>query len=63
MTTRLPPSPTRRNSMTYLASTAAGVLVGAVYALIRTAAPAPPPSALLGLLGMFAAQSALLTLR
>jgi XapX domain-containing protein len=49
--------------MTYLASTAAGVLVGAVYALIRTAAPAPPPSALLGLLGMFAAQSALLTLR
>jgi XapX domain-containing protein len=49
--------------MPYLASTAAGVLVGAVYALIRTEAPAPPPSALLGLLAMFATQSALLALR
>ena len=49
--------------MPYLASAAAGVLVGAVYALIRTAAPAPPPSALLGLLGMFATQSTLLAVR
>ena len=39
--------------MTYLAATAAGVLVGAVYALIRTAAPAPPPTALLGAFPFF----------
>ena len=39
--------------MTCLAATAAGVLVGAVYALIRTAAPAPPPTALLGAFPFF----------
>ncbi|MGW0884701.1 DUF1427 family protein [Streptomyces sp. NPDC002671] len=30
----------------------AGVLVGAVYALLRVKSPAPPPVALLGLAGM-----------
>jgi XapX domain-containing protein len=36
----------------YLLSLAAGVLVGAVYALLNVRSPAPPAVALLGLLGI-----------
>lgn len=36
----------------YLLSLAAGVLVGAIYALINVRSPAPPVVALVGLLGM-----------
>lgn len=36
----------------YLASLAAGALVGAIYSLLGVRSPAPPAVALLGLLGM-----------
>jgi XapX domain-containing protein len=36
----------------YLASLAAGLLVGAIYALINVRSPAPPVVALIGLLGI-----------
>lgn len=36
----------------YLVSLAVGVLVGAIYALLRVRSPAPPVIALVGLLGM-----------
>lgn len=36
----------------YLATIAAGILVGIIYALIHVRSPAPPAIALLGLLGM-----------
>jgi XapX domain-containing protein len=37
----------------------AGVLVGALYAALRVRSPAPPPLALIGLLGMLLGQAAL----
>ncbi|WP_085316705.1 DUF1427 family protein [Derxia lacustris] len=37
---------------TYLASLAAGLLVGVVYALLNVRSPAPPVVALVGLLGI-----------
>ncbi len=40
----------------YLASLAAGVLVGVLYALMGVRSPAPPVVALLGLLGMLAGE-------
>ncbi|AXV82828.1 XapX domain-containing protein [Ralstonia solanacearum] len=36
----------------YLISLSAGVLVGIIYALLHVRSPAPPASALVGLLGM-----------
>ena len=36
----------------YLVSLAVGILVGAIYALLRVRSPAPPVIALVGLLGM-----------
>ncbi len=36
----------------YLVSLAVGILVGALYALLRVRSPAPPVIALVGLLGM-----------
>ncbi len=36
----------------YLVSLAAGILVGAIYALMRVRSPAPPVVALAGLLGI-----------
>ncbi|SEF95426.1 DUF1427 family protein [Bosea lathyri] len=36
----------------YLASLAAGLLIGAIYALINVRSPAPPVVALIGLLGI-----------
>ena len=38
--------------LTYLISLGAGVLVGFIYSLINVRSPAPPPVALVGLLGM-----------
>ena len=40
----------------YLVSLAAGILVGAIYALLRVRSPAPPVIALVGLLGMLAGE-------
>ncbi|WP_106400671.1 DUF1427 family protein [Actinocorallia populi] len=45
--------------MLYLKALAAGVLVGVLYAAVRVDSPAPPPVALLGLLGMLAGQALL----
>ncbi len=45
--------------MLYLKALAAGVLVGVLYAMIRVPSPAPPPVALVGLLGMLAGQGLL----
>ncbi|WP_078912388.1 DUF1427 family protein [Streptomyces sp. NRRL S-646] len=45
--------------MTYLEALLAGTLVGALYAALRVKAPAPPPVALAGLLGILLAQSIL----
>ena len=42
----------------YLASLAAGVLVGVLYALVGVRSPAPPAIALLGLLGMLLGEQA-----
>ena len=41
----------------YLASLAAGLLVGGLYALLNTRSPAPPIIALLGLLGMLVGET------
>lgn len=43
--------------MAFLVALAAGVLVGVLYALVRVPSPAPPPVALVGLLGMLAGQA------
>ncbi|TKI07830.1 DUF1427 family protein [Martelella alba] len=40
----------------YLLSLGAGVLIGAVYALLKVRSPAPPAIALFGLLGMLAGE-------
>jgi XapX domain-containing protein len=40
----------------YLASLAAGLVVGIIYSLINVRSPAPPVVALLGLLGMLAGE-------
>jgi len=40
----------------YLASLAAGVLVGVIYSLINVRSPAPPVIALIGLLGILAGE-------
>lgn len=42
-----------------LQSVLTGVLVGAVYALLRVKSPAPPPYALVGLAGMLTAYALL----
>lgn len=42
----------------YLISLAAGLLVGAIYALINVRSPAPPVVALIGLLGMLLGEQA-----
>ncbi|HZU63977.1 MAG TPA: DUF1427 family protein [Novosphingobium sp.] len=42
----------------YLISLAAGVLVGAIYALLGVRSPAPPTIALIGLLGMLLGEQA-----
>jgi XapX domain-containing protein len=43
----------------YARALAAGALVGLLYAALRVRSPAPPPVALLGLLGMVAGQALL----
>jgi len=43
----------------YLKVLLAGVLVGVLYAVMRVRSPAPPPVALVGLLGMLLGQAAL----
>ncbi|GGZ41032.1 DUF1427 family protein [Streptomyces poonensis] len=43
--------------MPYLKALLAGVLVGVVYVVVRVKSPAPPPVALLGLLGMLLGQA------
>lgn len=45
--------------MTFLVALLAGVLVGALYAVLRVRSPAPPLIGLVGLLGMFLGQAAL----
>ncbi|HWU08675.1 MAG TPA: DUF1427 family protein [Streptomyces sp.] len=45
--------------MPYLKVLLAGVLVGVLYAVMRVRSPAPPPVALVGLLGMLLGQAAL----
>lgn len=40
----------------YIASLAAGVLVGVIYGLLRVRSPAPPVIALVGLLGILIGQ-------
>jgi XapX domain-containing protein len=40
----------------YIVSLAVGVLVGAIYALLRVRSPAPPVIALAGLLGILAGE-------
>lgn len=42
----------------YLASLAAGILVGIVYALLNVRSPAPPVVALIGLLGILIGEQA-----
>jgi XapX domain-containing protein len=43
----------------YLVSLALGIVVGAVYALMRVRSPAPPVVALVGLLGMLVGERGL----
>ncbi|WP_328908782.1 XapX domain-containing protein [Streptomyces sp. NBC_00234] len=45
--------------MPYVKALLAGVLVGVLYAAVRVTSPAPPPIALVGLLGMLLGQMAL----
>ncbi len=45
--------------MPYVKALLAGVLVGAAYAVVRVKSPAPPPVALIGLLGMLLGQATL----
>jgi XapX domain-containing protein len=45
--------------MSFVIAFAAGILVGALYALLRVRSPAPPLIGLVGLLAMFLAQSVL----
>ncbi|MFJ9928117.1 DUF1427 family protein [Streptomyces misionensis] len=45
--------------MPYAKALLAGVLVGVAYAVVRVKSPAPPPVALLGLLGMLLGQALL----
>ena len=40
----------------YIASFAAGVVVGIIYALVKVRSPAPPVIALVGLLGILAGE-------
>lgn len=47
----------------YIASLAAGILVGAVYSLLHVRSPAPPIIALLGLLGILIGEQAVPILR
>jgi XapX domain-containing protein len=47
----------------YLLSLAAGLLVGAIYALLNVRSPAPPGVALLGLLGILIGEQAVLHAR
>ncbi|GAA4682625.1 DUF1427 family protein [Frondihabitans cladoniiphilus] len=50
------------NQMEYLQIFGAGIVVGALYGLIRVKSPAPPPMALVGLLGIVVGQAAMNTL-
>lgn len=43
----------------YLISLAAGLLIGLIYSLLGVRSPAPPASALLGLLGMLLGEQAI----
>jgi XapX domain-containing protein len=43
----------------YLISLAAGILVGAIYALLNVRSPAPPTIALIGLLGILLGEQAI----
>ena len=45
--------------MTFVLAFLAGLLAGAIYALVRVAAPAPPIPALFGLLGIWLAPTLL----
>ncbi|WP_208766450.1 DUF1427 family protein [Streptomyces chryseus] len=45
--------------MAYARMLLTGTLVGVLYAALRVRAPAPPPVALFGLLGMIVGQTAL----
>ncbi|MCW8383558.1 DUF1427 family protein [Streptomyces justiciae] len=45
--------------MPYVHALLAGTLVGALYAALRVKAPAPPPVALAGLLGILVGQTVL----
>ncbi|GAA2490457.1 hypothetical protein GCM10010393_22880 [Streptomyces gobitricini] len=45
--------------MAYVKVLLAGVVVGVLYVALRVKAPAPPPVALCGLLGMLLSQAAL----
>jgi XapX domain-containing protein len=45
----------------YLKALFAGVLVGVLYVVVRRKSPAPPPIALVGLLGMLLGQAVLET--
>ncbi|WP_084774288.1 DUF1427 family protein [Nonomuraea candida] len=48
--------------MPYVKALLAGILVGVLYAALRVKSPAPPPVALVGLLGMLLGQSFLAAL-
>jgi len=43
----------------YAGALGAGLVTGALYALLRVKSPAPPPTALFGLLGMLLGQALL----
>ncbi|MFJ8669762.1 DUF1427 family protein [Streptomyces sp. NPDC093600] len=45
--------------MAYVKVLLAGMVVGVLYVALRVKAPAPPPAALCGLLGMLLSQAAL----
>lgn len=45
--------------MPYVKALLAGVLVGVLYTAVRVTSPAPPPVALVGLLGMLLGQMVL----
>jgi len=47
----------------YLVSLGAGVLIGAIYSVIKVRSPAPPLIALIGLLGMLIGAQAIPTLK
>ncbi|MGW6008289.1 DUF1427 family protein [Streptomyces sp. NPDC055210] len=50
------------SGLPYLKALAAGLVVGALYAMLRVRSPAPPAVALFGLLGMLLGQALLAAL-